>query len=87
MSKYINTPLTISFDKIKTNNFSLSAPQYKTLLIKNNNCLEVRDFLARDLLRSDLGIEVGSINYIKKSPKYFLRTKALKKHSFLQCKK
>jgi len=83
MSKYINTPLTISFNEIKENNFSLSAPQYKTLLIKNKNCLEVRDFLTRDLKRSDLGVEVGSINYIEKSPKYFLRTKALQKYSYL----
>ena len=83
MSKYINTPLTISFNEIKSNNFSLSAPQYKTLLIKNKNCLEVRDFLTRELLRSDLGVEVGSMNYIDKSPKYFLRTKALQKYTFL----
>lgn len=83
MSKYINTPLTISFNEIKEKNFSLSAPQYKTLLIKNKNCREVRDFLTRDLKRRDLGVEVGSINYIEKSPKYFLRTKALQKYSFL----
>jgi len=83
MSKYINTPLTISLNEIEANSFSLSAPQYKTLLIKNNNSLEVRDFLTRDLLRSDLGVEVGSINYIEKSPKYFLRTKTLQKYTFL----
>ena len=83
MSKYIKTPVTITYDEVKNNNYSLSAQQYKTLLIKNNNLLEVRDFLTRELKRSDLGKEVGSINYIDKSTKYFLRTKALQKHSFL----
>jgi type I restriction enzyme S subunit len=83
MSKYIDTPLTISFDEIQANSFSLSAPQYKKLLISNSNYLEVRDFLVRELERSDLGVEVGSLSYIDKSPKYFLRTKALQKYSFL----
>ena len=45
--------------------------------------LFVRNFLKRNLQRSDLGKEVGSINYIEKSHKYFLRTKALQKHTFL----
>lgn len=83
MSRYINTPETISFNEIEKNSFSLSAPQYKSLLIKNTKYLFVKDFLERNLKRSDLGIEVGSLNYIGKSPKYFLRTKALQKHTFL----
>jgi hypothetical protein len=83
MSKYIKVPETITINKIEQNNFSLSAPQYKTLLINNSNVLSVRNFLERDLKRSDLGIEVGSSNYIDKSNKYFLRTKALQKHTFL----
>ena len=83
MSKYINTPDTITINEIEGNKFSLSAPQYKTLLIKNKNNLFVRDFLERDLTRSDLGNEVGTLNYIGKSSKYFLRTKALQNYSFL----
>ena len=83
MSKYLNTPETISFNEIAEKDFSLSAPQYKTLLIKNKNCLYVRDFLNRDLTNSDLGNEVGSLNYIRKSTHFFLRTKALQKYTFL----
>jgi len=83
MSRYINTPPAITMNEIAENDFSFSAPQYKTLLIKNKNCLTVRDFLSRNLERRDLGREVGSINYIGQSHKYFLRTKALQKHSFL----
>lgn len=83
MSKYLNTPETISFNEIAEKDFSLSAPQYKTLLIKNNNCSFVRDFLSRDLHNSDLGNEVGSLNYIGESTHHFLRTKALQKYTFL----
>ena len=83
MSKYLNTPETITFKEIAKKNFSLSAPQYKTLLIKNTNCLFVKDFLKRGLQRTDLGNEVGSLNYIGKSYKYFLRTKTLQDHTFL----
>ncbi|GHT73325.1 hypothetical protein FACS189456_3620 [Bacteroidia bacterium] len=43
----------------------------------------MRDFLDRPLRNCDLGSEIGSINYIRKSPKYFLRTKALQEHSLL----
>jgi type I restriction enzyme S subunit len=39
--------------------------------------------LSRPLKRSDLGNEVGSINYIGQSPFYFLRTKALQSHTYL----
>ncbi|MCD9585128.1 restriction endonuclease subunit S [Tenacibaculum maritimum] len=83
MSKYIITPETISFSEIANKGFSLSAPQYKTLLIRNKIFLFVKDFLERNLSNNDLGTEVGSLNYIRKSHKYFLRTKALQSHTFL----
>ncbi len=83
MSKYLNTPEIISFNEIAGKDYSLSAPQYKTLLIRNKNCLFVRDFLSRSLHNTDLGNEVGSLNYIGQSTHYFLRTKALQKHTFL----
>jgi type I restriction enzyme S subunit len=49
----------------------------------NENFLFVKDFLKRDLQRKDLGVEVGSLNYIGQSTHYFIRTKALQSHSFL----
>ena len=82
MSKYIITPETISFREIANKDYSLSAPQYKTLLIRNKNFLFVKDFLKRNLTNNDLGKEIGSLNYIRKSHKYFLRTKALQSHTF-----
>jgi type I restriction enzyme S subunit len=80
---YFNIPATISFSAIAGNKFALSASQYMTIIIPNLNCLFVKDFLDRPLRHSDLGTEVGSMNYIRKSPNYFLRTKALQSHSFL----
>jgi type I restriction enzyme S subunit len=53
------------------------------LIMPNKNYKFVRDFLSRPLKRSDLGQEIGSSNYIKKSPYFFLRTKALQSHSYL----
>ncbi|RTY89311.1 hypothetical protein EKM01_14380 [Flavobacterium sp. RSP46] len=49
----------------------------------NENFLFVKDFLNRDLQRNDLGVEVGSLNYIGQSTHYFVRTRALQSHSFL----
>lgn len=83
MSKYITTKNYISLSEIIEKECSLSSSQYKGLNIKNSNFLYVRDFLSRKLNRKDLGIEVGSDSYIRQSSHYFLRTKALQKHSFL----
>jgi hypothetical protein len=83
MSNYIHTPKTISYNDIVENGFSLSSSQHKRFEITNQNCKLVRDFLARDLTRRDLGEEVGSANYISQSSHYFLRTKALQDHSYL----
>ncbi|MBE9589133.1 MULTISPECIES: restriction endonuclease subunit S [Moraxella] len=83
MSKYITTKHHISLSEMIDKNYSFSSSQYRDLNIKNDNFLYVRDFLSRDLKRSDLGLEVGSISYIERSTHYFLRTKALQAHSFL----
>lgn len=83
MSKYITTKNHISLSEIIAKECSLSSSQYKGLNIKNSNFLYVRDFLSRNLNRKDLGTEVGSDSYIGQSSHYFLRTKALQKHSFL----
>lgn len=80
---YIKTPESISFKSIIDKDFTLSSSQYMDLTMPNKNFKYVRDFLSRPLRRSDLGVEIGSSNYIYKSPYYFLRTKALQPHSYL----
>jgi len=81
--RYIGIPNEIDVQQIRQKGFSLSCSQYKTLLMKNDNSIFVRDFLSRQLTRRDLGTEVGSISYIGQSNKYFIRTKALQSHTFL----
>lgn len=81
--KYIQVPKTISINQVEAKDFTLSASQYMDFIIPNNNLKYVRDFLDRELKRTDLGQEVGSLNYIQKSPFNFLRTKALQSTSFL----
>jgi type I restriction enzyme S subunit len=82
-NSYIKTPTSISFSHIVEKDFTLSSSQYMDLVMPNQNFLYVRDFLSRPLQRKDLGVEVGSLNYIGKSTHYFLRTKALQDHTFL----
>ncbi|MGF7409180.1 hypothetical protein [Providencia alcalifaciens] len=82
-NNYIKTPKTISFSQIVEKEYTLSSSQYMNLVIPNKNLISVRDFLSRSLQRKDLGIEVGSLNYIEKSNYYFLRTKSLQQHAFL----
>lgn len=80
---YVDTPKSISFNTIAKNNYTFSSSQYKDLIMENSNFLYVKDFLSRPLKRSDLGEEVGSINYIQESHYYFIRTKALQEHTYL----
>lgn len=82
-NNYIRTPESISIKSIEEKGFTLSSSQYMDLIMPNKNYKLVGDFLSRPLKRSDLGVEVGSINYINQSPFYFLRTKALQSYSFL----
>jgi len=82
-NNYIKTPTTISLSTITTNDLTLSASQLVELVMPNKNYLYVKDFLSRQLKKTDLGEEVGSLNYIGKSTHFFLRTKALQAHSFI----
>ena len=82
-NSYIRIPESISIKSIEEKGFTLSSSQYMDLIMPNKNFKLVGDFLSRPLKRSDLGVEVGSINYINQSPFYFLRTKALQSYSFL----
>lgn len=82
-NSYIKTPESISIKNIEEKGFTLSSSQYMDLIMPNKNYKFVRDFLSRPLKRTDLGVEVGSINYISQSPFYFLRTKAFQSYSYL----
>ncbi len=81
--RYTGVPKEISSTEVAKNGCSFSPAQYNHVILPNTNYLYVRDFLSRELKRSDLGIEIGSINYIDWSPKYFFRTKGLQYYSFL----
>lgn len=83
MSSYIHTPKTININDIEKKDYNLSSSQYKGLIMPNDNFKLVKDFLKRKLNRKDLGIEVGSLNYIEQSPYKFIRTKALQDYSYL----
>lgn len=65
-NSYVKTPTAISFSDIVEKEFTLSSSQYMDLVMPNENFLYVKDFLSRPLQRKDLGVEVGSLNYIGK---------------------
>lgn len=83
MKKYIDVPQYTTLNNIQENSFTFSATQYKTFNIKNKNKLKVKDFLSRDLIRKDLGIEIGSESYVDHSDYYFMKTAALQEDSNL----
>lgn len=85
MSNYIHTPKTISYNDIVECDFSLSSSQHKKFEIANQNCKLVKEFLTRALSRKDLGVEVGSANYIGQSSHYFCVPKHYK--TILTCLK
>lgn len=72
-----------TYKDIIGNKYNLAPSQLMTLGTPNKSNSSVRDFLSRKLKFSDNGNEVGSVNYISQSPKYFIRAKALQKESFL----
>lgn len=81
--EYIDVPLFTTINDIFLNNYTLSSTQYKKLCIKNDNLHCLSEFLDRELVRSDLGQEVGSNNYVDFSQYMFIKTKALQAKSFL----
>lgn len=83
MNRYVITPNKVRLQDIVNHDWSLSSSQYIQLVLPNPNYRLVSDFLSRKLNRSDLGIEVGSLSYIDKSPVFFMRTKALQPYSFI----
>lgn len=83
MKNYVDIPQYTTLKNIQKNSFTFSATQYKTFNIKNNNKLKVKDFLYRDLIRDDLGVEVGRESYIDNSDYYFMKTAALQEDTNL----
>jgi len=76
-------PIITKYKSMVASNFQLSPSLYRKSISPNNNTLKVSKFLTRNLEKSDLGFEVGSLNYVKNSNYFFIRTKALKSHTFL----
>ena len=76
-------PIITKYQSTIGSNFKLSPSLHKKSVSPNSNTKKVSDFLYKDLDRSDLGSEVGTINYVSGSDYFFIRTKALQSHTFL----
>lgn len=83
MNRYVRTPDIVSYNEVVNSQYKLSSSLFLKLVIPNANSKKLAYFLSRKLDRTDLGVEVGSLSYIDKSSKYFLRTKALQDYSYI----
>lgn len=81
---YVDIPQEISSKELLENDCNLSSSVYKRLLMKNTNYKTLGELLDRDLMRNDLGVEVGSLSYVPHSPFKFMRAKAFKNIAFYQ---
>lgn len=80
---YIANPPYVSINDILSNNYSLSAKQFKVYAGKNTNVRPLKDLIDRPISNKDLGVELGSECYVDVSDKFFMKTKALQSHSYL----
>jgi len=74
---------TVSYKNILEAKNNLAPSQLKVLAFNNKNYRHVKELLLRELKKKDNGLEVGSANYIRRSPNYFIRAKGLSEDSFL----
>lgn len=72
-----------SYKDVVNLKYNLAPYQLDILAFDNKNAYLVKDFLSRDIKKTDNGVEVGSDKYISNSPYYFLRAKSLQANSFL----
>lgn len=76
-------PIIAEYKNTIGSNFQLSPSLHKTFASVASDIKTVGEFLSRKLKRKDLGMEVGSINYVQNSQYFFIRTKALQSYTFL----
>lgn len=77
--QYLRVPRELSVHEIRLKNSSWSPRMYSGIALPISSVKKVGDLLAS----YKNGVEVGSIAYVKKSPFYFVRTKALQEYSCL----
>lgn len=82
-SSYNMESIITTFNSIKGKDYLLSSSLHKQINIANEKHIPLRCLLSRELNRTDLGKEVGAINYVNGSNFFFAKTKALQAYSFL----
>src|SRR3989344_5778684 len=77
--EYILVPKEIEVDKLKNRDYSLAPSSLTYFYMKNKNVQPLSSLLSA----KDKGKEIGSFAYIPKSNKFFIRTKAINKNSWI----
>src|SRR5437867_3493121 len=83
---YLRVPSEITINEIRSKKMALSASLYRKVVIPTSAVTTVKDLLhpGRPF---DKGFEPGSMWYMRRSTRFFIRTKALQEHSRLICSK
>ncbi len=79
---YLRIPKEVALADIRAKNTSFSPSMYRQVVIPTSKTKRIADVLEQNS-PFDKGIEPGSLWYIKRSPYYFIRTKALQDYSYL----
>jgi type I restriction enzyme S subunit len=76
-------PIITKYSNAVGNKSQLSPSMHRINTSLNNNLQQLSTLLDKSLDKNDLGKEVGSINYVKNSNHFFIKTKSLQAHSFI----
>jgi len=74
---------SVSYKDIIKNKYNMAPHQLKILSFRNTNSSIIKNVLSRNIKKADNGTEVGTSNYISKSPYFVLRAKCLQENSFI----
>src|SRR6266436_3985874 len=83
MMNYLRIPREITSAQVRANGNSWSAGMYQHVEIPTT----ATQCIAELITGYDKGSDPGSMYYMRKSPNYFIRTKALQEDSYLICAK
>jgi len=79
---YLRVPREVNLGEIRERDATWSPSMYRRVIIPNANVKRMGDLLVSSN-PFDRGVEPGSIHYLRDSTHFFIRTKALQRHSYL----
>jgi type I restriction enzyme S subunit len=79
---YLSVPREVTLSEVRDRDAVWSPSMFRRIIIPNGNVKRVGDLLVCSK-PFEKGVEPGSINYLRRSTHFLIRTKALQAHSYL----